>query len=127
MRLLLDTHLVLWWLAGSSRLPAATVSLVDSAEVVFVSRASLWEVAIKISIGKLKVDIKAFVNTVGATGFEWLEIKSNHLVEVATLETFDDHRDPFDRLLVSQSRTEPLRLLTADRRLSRYGQWVEVL
>ena len=91
MRLLLDTHLVLWWQAGSLKLPHESKSLVDQADVVFVSKASLWEVVIKVSIGKLKLDIEKFVNQIEKTGFEWLDIKKRHLITVAALPLFDDH------------------------------------
>lgn len=128
MRLLLDTHLVLWWEANHARLPKQVTKLVrNEAEAVFVSRASLWEIAIKISVRKLKMDIARFTHQVEQHGFEWLDIKNNHLVAVATLPAFDDHRDPFDRLLVAQSRTEPLVLLTADPALARYGSTVRVV
>ena len=128
MRLLLDTHLVLWWEANHPRLPKRVTQLVrKEAEVVFVSRASLWEIAIKISIGRLKMDMVRFTHNVEQHGFEWLDIKNNHLLAVAALPASDDHRDPFDRLLVAQSQTEPLLLLTADTVLARYGSTVQLV
>jgi len=128
MRLLLDTHLVLWWEANHPRLPKRVTELVcNEAEAVFVSRASLWEIAIKISIGRLKMDIARFTHNVEQHGFEWLDIKNDHLLAVATLPAFDDHRNPFDRLLAAQSQTEPLVLLTADSALARYGSTVQVV
>ena len=127
MRLLLDTHLVLWWEAGSPRLPQEAISLVDQADAVFVSHASLWEVAINVSIGKLRLDIDKFAASVDHTGFEWLDIRHAHLIRVAALPLFDDHKDPFDRLLVAQSQSEPLLFLTADQKLARYGDAVRVL
>ena len=127
MRLLLDTHLVLWWEAGSPRLPHEAKLLVGQADVVFVSRASLWEVAIKVSIGKLRLDIEKFAASVEKTGFEWLDIRYAHLITVAALPLFDDHKDPFDRLFVAQSQSEPLLFLTADQKLARYGETVRVL
>ncbi len=127
MRLLLDTHLVLWWEAGSTRLPVPLRSMVDQADAVFVSRASLWEIAVKVSIGKLRLDIEKFAANIEKHGFEWLDIRNAHLIAVAALPLLDDHKDPFDRLLIAQSRTEPLQFLTSDRRLARYGQMVTVL
>jgi len=127
MRLLLDTHLVIWWEAGSPRLPAAVVDLVrNRADAVFVSCASLWEMAIKISAGRLKIDMARFAGNIERHGFEWLDIRNDHLLAVAQLPNFDDHRDPFDRLLVAQSQTEPLLLVTADATLARYGATVRV-
>ncbi len=127
MRLLLDTHLVLWWEMGSPKLPVALKTLVDEADAVFISQVSLWEIAIKVSIGKLRLNIEQFAGNIKKHGFEWLDIRNAHLLAVATLPLFDDHRDPFDRLLVAQSRSEPLLLLTADKRLTRYGEIVRVL
>ena len=127
MRLLLDTHLVLWWQAGSSKLPSESISLVEQADVVFVSKATLWEVAIKVSIGKLKLDLEKFCYNVDKTGFQWLDIKKTHLITVASLPTSDAHKDPFDRLLIAQSQSEPLLLLTADQQLVHYGEMVKIL
>jgi PIN domain nuclease of toxin-antitoxin system len=114
-RLLLDTHLVLWWLSDDPRLPAPLVVQAQAPEAeVLVSQASLWAMAIKVSIGRLQ-------------GFRWLPIRNSHLLAVAELACDGDHRDPFDRLLVCQSRTEPMLLLTADRQLARYGTSVTVV
>lgn len=128
MKLLLDTHLVLWWEANHPRLPKEVLQLVrNEADAVFVSRASLWEISIKMSMGRLKLDLAQFTRNIEKGGFDWLDIKNEHLLAVATLPTFDDHRDPFDRLLVAQSQTEPLVLLTADTALARYGSTVRVV
>ncbi len=127
MRLLLDTHLVLWWEADNPRLPTALPALVDEADTVYVSRASLWEVVIKHSLGRLELDLEKFTANIEAHGFRWLDITNVHLLTVAALPLFDDHKDPFDRLLVAQSRSEPLVFLTADRKLGRYGDTVKVL
>lgn len=128
MKVLLDTHLLIWWEANHPRLPATVTQWVrNEAEMVFISRASLWEIAIKVSIGRLKMDIAKFSDNIEKHGFVWLDIKNEHLLAVASLPLFDDHRDPFDRLLVAQSQTEPLVLLTADSKLARYGSTVRVV
>ena len=128
MKLLLDTHLVLWWESNHPRLTKEVLQLVrNEAEAVFVSRASLWEISIKLSMGRLKLDLAQFTRNIEKNGFEWLDIKNEHLLAVATLPAFADHRDPFDRLLVAQSLTEPLVLLTADAALARYGSTVRVV
>ena len=127
-RLLLDTHLVLWWLNGNPQLPQAVVELVQAPEAeVFVSQASLWERAIKVSIGRLQVDLPDLARQVPLQGFRWLPISNAHVLAVADLETDGVHRDPFDRLLVCQSRVEPMLLLTVDRPLRSYGTTVIVL
>lgn len=126
MRLLLDTHVMLWWEMDSPRLSAATREFILSAEAVFFSRASLWEMAIKQSLGRLDIDLEKFVATISAQGFSWLDIAHEHLLEVAKLPWLEDHRDPFDRLLVAQSRSEPLILLTHDKKLMHYGSMVRL-
>lgn len=127
MRLLLDTHLLLWWLGQPERLPAAARQTVEAAEEVCVSHASLWEMAIKCSLGKLQVDLRALHSQVEADGFTWLPISAHHLLAVASLAQHDDPKDPFDRLLVAQAQVEPLLLLTADSKLARYGPTVRTV
>ncbi len=127
-RLLLDTHLLLWWLNDDPRLPRTVVERVQAPEAeVFVSQASLWEMAIKVSIGRLRVDLLELERQVPLQGFHWLQVSNIHLLAVARLETDGLHRDPFDRLLVCQSRVEPMLLLTVDSQLRGYGTTVIVL
>ncbi len=126
-RLLLDTHLVLWWLNGDPRLPQQVMERVQAEQAeVFVSQASLWEMAIKASIGRLQVDLLELERQVPLQGFCWLPISNAHLLAVGDLETDGVHRDPFDRLLVCQSRVEPMLLLTVDTQLRSYGATVIV-
>ena len=68
-----------------------------------------------------------FAENIEKHGFEWLAIRNAHLITVAALPVFDDHKDPFDRLLVAQGRSEPLLFLTSDQRLARYGEMVRVV
>jgi PIN domain nuclease of toxin-antitoxin system len=127
-RLLLDTHLVLWWLNDDSRLPQPVVERAQAPEAeVYVSQASLWEMAIKASIGRLLVDLPELERQVPLQGFRWLPISNAHLLAVEGLETDGTHRDPFDRLLVCQSRVEPMLLLSVDSQLRRYGATVIVI
>ncbi len=127
-RLLLDTHLVLWWLSGDPRLPGPVVERVQAPEAeVFVSQVLLWEMAIKVSLGRLQVDLPELERQVPLQGFRWLPIRNSHLLAVADLETDGEHRDPFDRLLVCQRRTEPMLLMTVDRQLRRYGTTVNLV
>ncbi len=128
MSLLLDTQLAIWWQIDPDRLPASCVEAVLAGEGdVFVSRVSLWEMVIKHGLGKLHLDLPRFVSRIEADGFRWLAIENRHLLELAQIEQADDHKDPFDRLLVAQSRSEPLILLTADTKLARYGSTVRVV
>jgi len=128
LRLLLDTQIAVWWQIESRSVPAAARELVMQTEgPVFLSRASLWELAVKASLGRLKLDLAQFCRRVVEDGFEWLDITQEHLLSVAGLPLHDDHKDPFDRLLVAQSLTEPLILVTADGKLGRYGSTVRVV
>lgn len=128
MRLLLDTHLILWWQGMPDKVSPVARDLVENAEeLVCVSRASLWELAIKVGLGKLHLDLPRFCEQVLADGFTWLSIENPHLLAYAKLPLFDDHKDPFDRLLVAQSLSEPLILLTSDAKLVRYGETVKVI
>lgn len=128
MQLLLDTQIIYWWTFESARVPAQARTLIEeSAESVLISRASQWEMAIKISKGKLKINLRTFNRQIIADGFSWLPIENEHVLQVATLPLFDDHKDPFDRLLVAQSLSEPLILLTTDAKLARYGSTVRVV
>lgn len=128
MRLLLDTQLILWWLNGDRALPAeAIIRVRQPGAMVFVSKASLWEMAIKAAIGKLNADIRQIAAAIPANGFRWLEIEPDHIVRLVSLPLYEDHKDPFDRLLLAQCLAEPLLMLTADAKLSRYGPTVLVI
>ncbi len=119
---------MLWWLNGNPQLPQAVVERVQAPEAeVFVSQASLWEMAIKVSIGRLLVDLPELERQVPLQGFRWLPISNAHVLAVADLETDGVHRDPCDRLLVCQSRVEPMLLLTVDSQLGGYGTTVIVI
>ena len=127
-RLLLDTHLLLWWLEGDRRLSPSVVERVQAPGAeVFISQASLWEMAIKVAIGKLRVDLPELERHVPLQGFRWLPISNAHLLAVADLETANGHLDLFDRLLVCQSQVEPMLLLTGDSQLAGYGATVSVV
>ncbi len=124
MRLLLDTHILLWALAAPSRLPQAFRRDLDTAQV-FVSSASIWEVAIKAGLGKLDADPQEVLAAVQPSGFDLLDVTGVHAARVATLPPL--HRDPFDRLLVAQALVEPLILVTRDQVLAGYGGFVRLL
>ena len=125
MRLLLDTHIFLWAVAGSAVLKPATRRLIESADEVYVSAASLWEIAIKARLGKLDADPHALVTAIDESGFIELPVRAAHAAVVSELPLH--HNDPFDRLLVAQAMVEPLRLLTADAVLARYGELITLV
>lgn len=128
MRILLDTHLLLWSVASSRRLPKAARSIIlDAANEVFYSAASVWEIAIKSALRRtdFKADPAALVRALARGGFSELPVTAAHAVRVAGMQAL--HRDPFDRLLVAQSLAEPMTLLTNDKALVRYGPSVQLV
>ena len=125
MRILLDTHVYLWWLQDHPKLSAAGKAAILAATDVYVSSASIWEAAIKASIGKLEADIAVLVAEITPNGFKELPVTAQHAARVQHLP--DLHRDPFDRILLAQALCEPLRFLTADRLLQDYSELVDVL
>jgi PIN domain nuclease of toxin-antitoxin system len=125
MRLLLDTHVYLWWLQDHPKLSKEARSKIIAASEVYVSSASIWEATIKAGIGKLEVDVNELVAEIENSGFQELPISARHAAMVAHLP--DIHRDPFDRILVAQTLCEPLRFLTADSILQGYSELVEVI
>jgi PIN domain nuclease of toxin-antitoxin system len=122
VRLLLDTHIYLWLTAGDSRLNARAKEVLEGAERVFISAATIWEIAIKVRLGKLTADPEQLITEIQKNGFEELPVLSRHAKEVARLPRH--HGDPFDLLLVAQAITEPMHLLTADERLAAYSELV---
>jgi PIN domain nuclease of toxin-antitoxin system len=128
MRLLLDTHLLLWAAGQPERLPAAARALLEDQrnELVF-SPASLWEVAIKSGLGRedFQVDARLLRRGLLDNGYQELPISSEHAVAIDGLPPL--HRDPFDRLLVAQSMVEGILLLTADEQVSQYPAPVQMV
>jgi PIN domain nuclease of toxin-antitoxin system len=128
MRLLVDTHLLLWAAARSRRLPKeARLLLEEPANEVFFSAASLWEIVIKAALRKpdFKVDVTLLRPALSEMGFAELPISGTHAERLGSLPPI--HRDPFDRMLVAQSLAEPLVLLTNDGVLADYGDVVKVV
>jgi PIN domain nuclease of toxin-antitoxin system len=118
VRLLLDTHVFLWWCEDGRRLEKAARLAIQEADDVFVSAASAWEVALKIAIGKLRIP-GPFAAAVAANSFAELPITFAHATAVGSLPPH--HTDPFDRMLAAQAKVESLTLVTHDRRLEPYA------
>ena len=125
MKLLLDTHLVLWSMQDDSNLSNSARYWLEQAEKVYVSSATLWEIAIKVALGKLQVDCAKLENRLVEAGFLPLPITWTHAGQVRQLPHF--HRDPFDRMLIAQAISEPLRLLTHDITLAQYSELVTLV
>ena len=121
MRLLLDTHLLLWAAASSERLPREARELLeDDDNEVYYSAASIWEIAIKSALGRkdFRIDLTQLLAMLPEMGLVELPITAVHAAGVTRLPLI--HRDPFDRLLIAQSLVEPLTLLTNDALINRY-------
>jgi PIN domain nuclease of toxin-antitoxin system len=119
LRLLLDTHALLWWLAGDSRIESKAQDLItDPANDILVSSVSLWEIVVKVRVGKLEADIGEIVAAIDAQGFEMLDIHPKHLEELVGLPMH--HKDPFDHLLIAQAIAEGLTFLSQDKHTSAY-------
>lgn len=125
MRILLDTHLLLWWLMDDPALSAEARALVSEREnVVFISAVTMWEIWLKQSLGKLRLPAD-FEAKMTDEAFENLPLTYQHTRQLASLPWH--HRDPFDRMLVAQARYENLVLLTADQVVSTYGDFVRLV
>jgi PIN domain nuclease of toxin-antitoxin system len=122
MRPLLDSRIYLWSVMGDRKLKKAARKLILDADDVFVSSASIWEASIKAGLGKLDADVDLLVSEIEASGFSELPVRAVHAAMVRDLP--DIHPDPFDRLLVAQALSEPLRLVTSDGHLSKYTDLV---
>ncbi len=119
MRLLLDTHALLWWLTDDDRLGRAIRDRIeDPGNDVVVSVVSLWEIVVKVRVGKLEADIGQIVDEVRRSGFTRLDVGTAHLVALGGLAMH--HRDPFDHLLMAQAIAEDLVFVSDDRNVPRY-------
>ena len=126
MRLLLDTHVLLWWLADDRKLGKTACEIIaNSNNDVHVSTASVWEVAIKTALGRLEVELDDLEEAIVRNGFRPLPIGFRHAVTAGRLPSV--HRDPFDRMLVAQARVEELRIVSHDQVFERYGLSTEGL
>ena len=117
MRLLLDTHIVLWAMADDARLPVPLRDAITGAETLFISAATVWEVAIKRALGKLAVPDDLFDRALAA-GARPMPIGWIHAQAAARLPLH--HADPFDRMLIAQARTEAMTLVSMDRQFAAY-------
>jgi len=121
MNYLIDTHVLLWYIVGDKRISKRTQSIIESpTNIIFLSNASLWEIAIKTSIGKLKlsgnlIDLREFLLQ---KGFKILEFDFDDLQVLQELPHY--HHDPFDRLIIAQAKAKLFRIITYDAQVERY-------
>ena len=119
MRLLLDTHILLWWVGGDRRLPKDAAAAAAAADAdVAVSAVSIWEIAIKRALGRVDVELDELTDAIIADGFSELPLRFAHSVQLAKLPRH--HDDPFDRMLIAQCIADGRRLVTRDDAIFRY-------
>src|SRR5437899_5242934 len=122
MRILLDTHVLIWYLDGNQKLARPSRHLiVDPNNAIYVSIASLWEIAVKTSAGRLKVSrpLAEILPVRYGQSIEILQIMPGHVLQVSTLAFH--HRDPFDRMLIAQAQVEFMTVMTLDGVFGKYG------
>jgi len=122
MKLLLDTHALIWFISGDKRLGVlAKEAFLNQDNKLYFSKASLWEMTIKISLGKLVLAehwLTAIEKEMISNGIQWLEIEIDHCKTLAALPFH--HRDPFDRLLISQAMSESMSIISIDNQFCQY-------
>jgi len=122
MKILIDTQAFIWFVENDKQLPVKIkMELEDSGNSIIISIASLWELAIKISLDKLQLDcnIEEMIDKIYHNGFEILPILPTHIIKLSKLDYI--HRDPFDRIIISQSLTEDIQIVSSDRIFDEYG------
>ena len=122
MRFLIDTHILIWFLEGNSLLSAKQRSLIEDGDnSVLVSIASLWEIGIKVSLGKLDLvaTIPAIIKKIDSQSIEILAITPDHILQVSNPPFH--HKDPFDRMIIAQALAAATSLMTVDRDFAKYG------
>ncbi len=122
MNLLIDTHALIWFITDNDKLPLKTKQIIENKENnCFVSIATYWEIGIKNSIGRLdlKSDLVTIFQIIEETGFETLPITTNQILRNANLEFH--HQDAFDRIIIAQSLTEKMTIITKDSQFENYN------
>ncbi len=125
MNLLLDTHVALWAITDSPRLTQPARELISAAKTtVWISTASIWEIAIKSALGRgdMPISGRDALRYFEESGYRLLPVEAEHTVQVETLPAH--HQDPFDRILIAQALVEPMRLITHDPVVARYGDTI---
>jgi PIN domain nuclease of toxin-antitoxin system len=126
VRLLLDTHVLLWWLADDRKLDRTAREIIGNpGNDVLVSSVSVWEISIKAALGRLEIELDDLEDAILRNGFRPLPIGFRHAVTAGRLPPL--HRDPFDRMLIAQASVEELRIMSHDRVFERYGLSAEGL
>lgn len=126
MNILLDTHILLWSLTEDSKLSQKAIDIISNNDnKLYYSIASVWEIEIKNSLGKMPITGEEFCVYCKESGYDLLEIKEKHIFNLKSLTRMEDapkHNDPFDRIMISQAKSEGLQFVTHDSLLADYGE-----
>jgi PIN domain nuclease of toxin-antitoxin system len=130
-RYLLDTHTIIWFQPNSPQIPKETMNVIKNPDnIILFSQVSLFEIAIKQRLGKslgLSISIKEFTDRAIADGFTFLPIHNDHIYNYQQIPLNENHRDPFDRLLIATANFEKATIITADEKFTQYADLVKVL
>jgi len=125
MTYLLDTHILIWYLEDSPKLPETLIGIIDDPVMdICISATSLWEITIKVGLGKLtlKMSLDELFNYVNTSDFRIIQIESGHLLALSQLPYI--HKDPFDRLLIAVGKAEQITIITDDDNIQKYdAEW----
>jgi PIN domain nuclease of toxin-antitoxin system len=131
MEYLIDTLVCIWAIADKEKLSSLVSAILkDSGNKILVSQASLYEIAVKLSVGKVpgfEVSITEFIESVYVTGFEIVPIKNEHIIAYTNFNFREDHRDPFDRILIATSFFEKTWFITKDEKFQNYSDRVKII
>ncbi len=131
MRILIDTQILIWYQLNHPRLNRDVFSILsDSKNQVFISDISLYEIAIKQKIGKLpgfEVQIRDIITVAEQDDFRFIPLTHEHLINYDTIPMMEDHRDPFDRLIVATAKAEDLAIISADNKFTLYKSYIRLI
>jgi PIN domain nuclease of toxin-antitoxin system len=130
MQILLDTHVLIWFLENDGRLTANMLKAITEADQVFISPINFYEMAIKIKIGRsigLNRPISDAINLSHQSGFEWKPIKEHHIEAYLSIPLYDHHRDPFDRMLLAIALADDLTIVSSDHNFPLYKDQVTII
>ncbi|RDB36664.1 type II toxin-antitoxin system VapC family toxin [Spirobacillus cienkowskii] len=122
MKILLDTHIIIWIMQDSKKLTKKARKVIDEATEIYYSPISIWEIIIKKNLGKLDLNLSELKECLDRNCFRELPLTSEHVITLNELPNI--HKDPFDRIIISQALCEPLKLITADVTVKQYSEFI---